>query len=98
MRVYLLALLAIITVGIFAFTPSREKVYNQQFKYVGPSTNPDYEDPANWTTSNLESCPGDGLTKCLVTPSSSMILTPEDLVEEIATNGFVNIVINDTRP
>lgn len=98
MKFYLIALLAALTAGIFAFAPVSEKKYNQQFKYIGPIVNPDYTDPNNWTTSELEPCDSSGQIKCLVTPVSNSILTPEDLVTEITNNGFMNIITDDTRP
>lgn len=98
MKLYLLAFVAILTGGILAFAPAKEKPYTQTFKYTGPSVNPDYLDPENWTTSDLNPCPGQGTIKCLVTPNSGSILTVMDLVEEIDENGFENIFTNDSRP
>lgn len=98
MKLYLLAFVAILTGGILAFAPAKEKPFSQTFKYTGPSGNPDYLNPDNWTTSGLTACPGDGDIKCLVTPISGSILTVMDLVEEIEDNGFQNILTNDSRP
>lgn len=98
MKLYLLAFVAILTGGILAFSPVKEKPFSQTFKYTGPSGNPDYLDPDNWTTSDLTACEDEGPIKCLVTPNSGSILTVMDLVEEIEDNGFKNILTNDTRP
>lgn len=97
MKLYLLAFLAIVTGGILAFAPAKEKPYTQTFKYTGPSVNPDYLDPDNWSTSDLEECESEGQIKCLVSPKSSSVVTIMDLVDEIGDNGFANINTLDTR-
>lgn len=97
MKLYPLAFAAILTGGILAFAPAKEKPNTLIFKYTGPSPNTDYLDPENWSTSDLEECESEGQVKCLVSPKSSSVVTIMDLVEEITDNGFANINTIDTR-
>jgi len=97
MKKYLLGTLAImIAVASVAFTTNHNKVLNTQFKYIGPSSPVDYTTAANWDISSVD-CQSLGTIKCLVTPNNANITSTSDLVSEISSNGFSNIVTNSTK-
>ncbi|WP_290796236.1 hypothetical protein [Flavihumibacter sp. UBA7668] len=97
MKLYQLGFALLLTGGILAFTPAKEKPLNQTFRYIGPSVNPQYHIPGNWEPSDLTPCPTEGTIKCLVTPNSSSITDEFELADEILANGFANITTNDTK-
>lgn len=99
MKLYLIALLAALTAGIFAFAPVSEKKIVKQFKYSGPSDPAGYEVVENWQVGdNLSTCPGSGSTVCLLTPDDENIDTVSELIAELQANDFVNMNILDDRP
>lgn len=99
MRVFLLAILATLTIGIFAFAPRTENKIAKQFKYSGPSDPAGYEIAENWQVGdNLSTCPGSGSTVCLLTPDDESIDTVSELIAELQANEFNNMNILDDRP
>lgn len=99
MKKVFLAILALTTIAVFAFTPTPSKKTAVQFKYKGTNGTAGYSDPTNWDVgTSLGTCNGNGQIVCLVSPNDESIDTLEEFLDEIDSNGFVNMTILDTRP
>ena len=99
MKKVFLAILALTTIAVFAFTPTTSKKTAVQFKYIGTNGAAGYQTPSNWEVgTSLSSCPGNGSVVCLISPDDEEIDTVSELLLELQANDFDNMTIIDTRP
>jgi hypothetical protein len=99
MKKVFLAILALTSIGVFAFIPKQQKTDELQFKYVGPSSTSGYTNPQNWQMGeDLEFCDETGTIACVVIPNNPSIDTINELVAEISANGLSNLSVLDYRP
>ena len=99
MKKVFLAILALTSIGVFAFIPKEKKQSSVQFRYNGTNGSAGYLTSSLWQVgTNLSNCPGSGQVVCIVTPDDQDIDTIEELLLEIQANEFDNMTIVDTKP